>query len=216
MFNLIFFSALFLIIIISALVGFFRGFVKSVAGFLVYIVSFFAARTFTPLLAVVMKRLPFIAKMITDIEMPVLDNSSTTLQKIIEMVKYIYNSGKSTDEAIKQIANNYLAEVLSYVIAFIILFIAIFIILKLVVLLIHKIAQTPVLKQINKILGLLVGILTGFFITWLISNAFTNIILPILSSSYPDVIPYSIGQTSLMKFFMESNPISWIMNFIVK
>lgn len=216
MFNLIFFASLFLIILISTVIGYFRGFIKTVAGFLIYIVSFFVARMFAPLVSRFVKLIPFIKNMITDIEMPVIDPNLTTIQKLIEMGKYVYNSGKSTDEVVKQVANNYLAEVLSIVIAFIVLFIGTFIILKLVTLLINKIAQAEGLKQINRLLGLIVGLILGFFITWIISNLFTNFLLPILSSSYPDVIPYSIGETSLMKFFMQSNPISWIMNLIVK
>ena len=54
-----------LVIAISAFIGMKRGFLRMVAGFVEYIVAFLFAYVFCSRLAVYMKRIPFIANMIT-------------------------------------------------------------------------------------------------------------------------------------------------------
>ena len=167
MFNLIFFGALFLIIIASTIISFFRGFIKSVAGFVEYILSFVVAYTLAPVGAKLVKMVPIIKNLITDVQMPAIDESATSTQKMIEMVKYIALTGlNNNNETIKQIANNYLAEILSIAIAFVVLFLVTIVILKILVAIINKIATVPGIKQLNRLLGGIFGLMIGFFITW--------------------------------------------------
>lgn len=216
MFNLIFFGALFLIILISTIVGYFRGFLKTVAGFVVYIFSFYIAYSIAPFVSKYVKLIPFIKNMITDVSMPSIDESATISQRLLEMVKYVALNSMNNDENVKAISNNYLAEILSTIIAFIGTFIIVLLLLKILVKLLHTLLAKVGLGGVNKVFGLITGFLLGLFITWMISNGFVKFVLPILSVNYPDVVSASIGESSLMKFFMNFNPISLIMNLLIK
>ena len=218
MFSLVFFTVLFAILILSAVIGFFRGFIKSVAGLIEYIASFFIAYTFASPASIFVKKIPFIANMITDVEMPAIDPTASFGQKLLTMVRYITQSGltNGSNETIKQIANNYVADLLSIFIAFAVIFIVSILLLKLIALLLNKFAQANGIKQLNRLLGLVFGSFIGFLITWIIAQIFTNFALPILSVNYPDVIDADMGKTIFMKLFTTYNPISLLMNALLK
>ena len=217
MFSLVFFMALFFIVLIAALVGFARGFIKSIAGFIEYTLAVFISYTFASPLSIIVKKLPFIANMITDIEMPDLSNG-TLVDKLVTMVKYISQSGlnSGSTENVKQIANNYLADLISIAIAFAALFIVTILVLKLVVYLLDKFAKTEGIKQLNRFLGLLFGLFLGLLITWILATVFRNFVYPILLVNYPDVISETMGDSFFMKLFTEFNPISVVMNYLIQ
>ena len=67
MVDLIIAAILVLIIAVCAFIGMKKGFIRMVAGFVEYVVSFLIAYVFCGKLAVHVKKLPFIAKMISDV-----------------------------------------------------------------------------------------------------------------------------------------------------
>lgn len=218
MFELIFVGSLFLILLTCTLVGFFRGFIKSIAGLIEYFVSFFIAYTFASPVSRLFKKLPFIANMITDVEMPEIDINEGFGSILLNMVKYITQSGinSSTAENVKQIANNYLADLLSIAMAFVSLFVLSILIQKLIVLIIDKFAKIEGIKQLNRGLGLVFGLFMGFMITWIIAILFTRFVLPILAVNYPETISESMADSFFMRLFTVYNPISLLMNSLLK
>lgn len=214
MFETIFISALFLILIASAVIGFFRGFIKSIAGLVTYIVSFFVAKAFTPFLAKWMIKVPFIANMITpEVETPEFEGSF--VNQIIQMVSYAAKAFTTeSGSEVNLIAKNYLAQVIANVISFIALFIVCAILLHLVFMLLNRIAKIEGFKEINRLLGLIIGIVVGLFIVWIIVSIFVNIALPLLAPQYPDVINENIKDNVIIKIFAQYNPIALIMNLI--
>ena len=86
MVNLIIGAVLILIVVISALVGMKKGFLKMVAGFIEYIVAFLSAYVFYSRLNIYVKKIPFIANMITDVEMPQFEDGIGLWDKIKSVV----------------------------------------------------------------------------------------------------------------------------------
>ena len=204
-----------LIIFISAIVGLKRGFVKSIAGFAEYIVAFMVANRFYTAGANLVAKIPFIANMITDVEMPTLDADAGFFGKIGAIISYILEnsalSGTDPTEQAQAVINNYLAELISKAIAFIVLFIATVLLMKLIVLLIDKFCDLPVFNFTNRTLGVIFGLLCGMFITWILSNVFVNNILPILIDKYPETFTDEIKDSVVIKFFMKFSPVALVM-----
>jgi len=211
-----------LIIILSvcALIGWKKGFVRALRGFVTYIVSFAVANTLYRVVAKSVIKLSFLQKMITDVEMPEVSANATFLDKMSEIIKYI--SGKAsfsdvdkTAETVKAIINNYIAELLASVIGFIVIFIVMVLILKLLLWILDMVvSKTPVIRQANGLLGSIVGLLTGLFWTWIISNVFVNFALPILNEKWPTVFVSEIADSFIVNLCTKINPITYLFMLI--
>lgn len=205
---------LLLILIISGIVGMCRGFVRSIAGIIEYIVAFIVAnRCYTSVSSLVSK-IPFIAKMITDVEMPTIDGGSGFFEKIKAILSFIFSKSLDGEGDAGAVINNYLAELISNTIAFATLFLFTIIMLKLIVWLVDRFCELPILNFTNKTLGLIFGLLLGLMVTWIISHLFVNTLLPILVEHYGDVFCYEMGETAIVKFFMKFSPMALIMYVI--
>lgn len=216
MVDLIIAAVLIIILAVSAFIGMKKGFIRMIAGFTEYIVSFLIAYIFSPKLAVYVKKLPFIAKMISDVEMPVFADGAGFGDKIKSVISFIVDNaivgGKDATAETKAICSNYFADIIAVSISFVALFIVLMLVQKLIVWLLDLIAKAPVLKQTNGVLGLLFGLFCGSFWTWILSNVFVRGVLPILTAKYPATFPESIAETAIMKFFIGINPVSLFLN----
>ena len=213
--TLITYVVLALIIVIGALVGLKRGFVRSVAGLAEYIIAFMIANRFYTLGAKLVAKIPFIAKMITDVEMPVLESGKGFFSKVGAVISYIMSnsvlSGSDPTEEAQAIINNYVAEAISKAISFSVIFIVSVLIMKLIVYAVDKFCEAPVLKFTNKTLGVLFGIFCGMFITWVLSNVFINNLLPVLTEKYPGVFDENMADNVIMQFFLKFSPVALVM-----
>lgn len=218
MVDLIIAAILVLIIAVCAFIGMKKGFIRMVAGFVEYVVSFLIAYVFCGKLAVHVKKLPFIAKMISDVEMPSLEGLSLG-EKIKSVISYIVdnaikNGVESTTAETTAIVKNYIASIISMAIAFVALFVIAMLLQKLIVWLLDLVARAPGLKQLNGGLGFLFGLMCGSFWTWLLSNGFAKAVLPILAAKFPNTFSEDIASGAVMKFFMKINPVSLVLNFL--
>jgi len=208
---------LILVLVISALIGLKRGFVRSIAGLAEYIIAFFVANRFYTLGAELVVKIPFLAKLKTDVDMPELDSGVGFFEKLKAIIDHLIstalNSGDAEAEA-NAIINNYIADVVSKAIAFVVIFIVSLLLLKLIVYLIDKFCELPVLKATNKTLGVLFGLFCGMFVTWFLANLFVNTLLPIFIDKWPNVFSVEMGEHFLVKFFMRFSPIALIMYLI--
>ena len=195
---------LLLIVAIFAVIGAKKGFVKSVSGFVSYIVSFFLTFAFYKKAAVLVKRLPFIAKMITDVEMPEFsDGNNGFMEKIKVIIDYIISSDDVSETA-NAVAKNLIADVISTVIAFVLVFI------------LALIVKAPIIRQADGILGFVFGILNGFFWAWIIANLFGNLLFPILNSKWPDIFIMPMLDSTIYKLCTKINPMTYIFMAIKK
>lgn len=189
-----------------------------IAGFVEYVVSFLLAYVFCSKLAVYVKKIPFIAKMVTDTEMPSLEGM-TLGEKIKFVVDYIVDNviAKGADQASLEaaaIVKNYIASIISTAIAFILIFVVTLLLQKLIVLLLDLAAKAPGLKQINGGLGFVFGLVCGSFWTWLLANIFVRAALPILCAKFPETFTEALASGAVMTFFLKINPVSLVLNFL--
>lgn len=218
MIDIIIAAVMVLIIAISAFIGMKKGFIRMIAGFVEYVVSFLLAYVFCSKLAVYVKKIPFIAKMVTDTEMPSLEGM-TLGEKIKFVVDYIVDNviAKGADQASLEaaaIVKNYIASIISTVIAFILIFVVTLLLQKLIVLLLDLAAKAPGLKQINGGLGFVFGLVCGSFWTWLLANIFVRAALPILCAKFPETFTEALASGAVMTFFLKINPVSLVLNFL--
>ena len=218
MIDIIIAAVMVLIIAISAFIGMKKGFIRMIAGFVEYVVSFLLAYVFCSKLAVYVKKIPFIAKMVTDTEMPSLEGM-TLGEKIKFVVDYIVDNviAKGADQASLEaaaIVKNYIASFISTAIAFILIFVVTLLLQKLIVLLLDLAAKAPGLKQINGGLGFVFGLVCGSFWTWLLANIFVRAALPILCAKFPETFTEALASGAVMTFFLKINPVSLVLNFL--
>lgn len=218
MIDIIIAAVMVLIIAISAFIGMKKGFIRMIAGFVEYVVSFLLAYVFCSKLAVYVKKIPFIAKMVTDTEMPSLEGM-TLGEKIKFVVDYIVDNviAKGADQASLEaaaIVKNYIASIISTAIAFILIFVVTLLLQKLIVLLLDLAAKAPGLKQINGGLGFVFGLVCGSFWTWLLANIFVRTALPILCAKFPGTFTEALASGAVMTFFLKINPVSLVLNFL--
>lgn len=218
MIDIIIAAVMVLIIAISAFIGMKKGFIRMIAGFVEYVVSFLLAYVFCSKLAVYVKKIPFIAKMVTDTEMPSLEGM-TLGEKIKFVVDYIVDNviAKGADQASLEVAaivKNYIASIISTAIAFILIFVVTLLLQKLIVLLLDLAAKAPGLKQINGGLGFVFGLVCGSFWTWLLANIFVRAALPILCAKFPETFTEALASGAVMTFFLKINPVSLVLNFL--
>ncbi len=211
---------LIIILAVCAVIGWKKGFIRALRGFVTYIVSFAVANTLYRVVAKSVIKLPFLQKMITDVEMPELPANATFLDKMSEIVRYI--SGKAsfynmdeTSETIKAILNNYIAELIACVVGFIVIFIVMVLVLKLLLWILDMVvSKTPVIRQANGLLGCIIGLFTGLFWTWIVSNVFVNFALPILNDKWPTVFVSEIADSFIVNLCTKINPITYLFMLI--
>jgi|GEM_PF-5559790 len=85
------------------------------------------------------------------------------------------------------VITQYLVGILSYALAFLLLFILTVIVFKVASFVLGGIFELPILKTVNKTLAFILAIVISFVYV-LLFTAFMQIIVPYLSSVYPDVI----------------------------
>ena len=117
------------VLAICVVVGWKRGFIRALRGFVTYILSFAVANSLYRLLAKSIIALPFLQNMITDVDMPDIPANATFLDKVSAIIQYISEqSGEEglggTSEVVEAVINNYIAELLAAVISFLIVFLA--------------------------------------------------------------------------------------------
>lgn len=202
------------------IVGFKNGLIESIKGFITYILSFAAANTLFRFVSIYVIRLSVFQKMTTEMEMPALDGKGTFLDNVKAIFRYFTENEvlarpKDMSAELHAIVNNYIAELLSSLIAFVAVFFAVLLLLKFVLWIVGRFVDgTPGLKQTDRVLGGAVGLINGLFWTWMFSGLFTRFVLPFLSEKWPDIFPMEIADIGIVRFCLETNPISYLFALI--
>lgn len=208
------------VLAVCVVVGWRRGFIRALRGFVTYILSFAVANSLYRLIAKSIITLPFLQNMITDVEMPQLPANATFLDKVSTIIQYISEQSAGdgpggVSETIEAIINNYIAELLASIIGFIVVFLVTVLVLKLLLWILDMVvSRTPIIRQANGLLGCLIGLLNGFFWTWMISNVFVNFALPFLSDKWPTVFVSEMADSFVVKLCTKINPITYLFMLI--
>lgn len=217
-----FFVDLILVFVLALCVyiGWMRGFVKTLSGFLIYVVSFAFANASYHLITKYVIQIPFLQKLISDVEMPAFSEKATFLDKLGEIVTFAKDTALSQGaeealEASKAVLGNCVAELLASVIAFAAIFLVSILLLKLLIWIFDAfVTRLPVLRQANGFLGGIIGLFNGFIWTWALSNIFVRIVLPILHHGWPNLFVYEIADSFVVNLCTKINPITYLFELI--
>ncbi len=174
------------VMVVTVVGGYKRGFIKSVMHFASSILAFFAAVFFTPYLSVFLCDNVFmsgISKGIAETLRSLLavgGNALSTEQLFTDMpdalaaiidrfnvdldaFKEAFSSSELATEATVAEMSDFIArpiaDAISSVVAFLVIFVAVLIVLRIVTAVIGVVFELPVLKQLNSLLGLVFGLL---------------------------------------------------------
>lgn len=219
---------LIVIILIFLIVGAKKGLVKSVSGFLVYILAFTFANYFYTFVMKLMDRIGFIANLkiteATEAAGSILGEESGFIERISRIGSAVF-SGKllSSDasiidpEALTETQNllNYLiGDTISALLSFVALFIVLLLLLKLIAYLLNELfTKVEGLKQVNSILGGLFGTVCGFFWAWVFAKVFVSFLFPLLNGKFPLVFPAEMIESRVVSICLAVNPLSFLMLF---
>ncbi len=212
--------ALVFILALCVYIGWVRGFVKTLSGFLTYVVSFAIANATYRFLSAFILRLPLLSKMAGDVDASVFTENATFLDKIKEILNVAKETALSghAEEAFgtaKAMLGYCVAEMLSCVIAFVLIFVLAVVLLKLLIWLFDLyVKKLPVINKANGILGAIVGLLNGWIWTWSISNIFVRFALPVLHYVWPDTFVYEMADSFVVTICTKINPITYLFELI--
>lgn len=208
------------VLAVCVVIGWRRGFIRALRGFVTYIISFAVANSLYRVIAKSIITLPFLQNMITDVEMPELPANATFMDKVSTIVKYISEQTEGTgsqdiSETIQAVINNYIAELLAAIIGFIVIFLVMVLVLKLLLWILDMVvSRMPIIRQANGLLGCLIGLLNGFFWTWMVSNVFVNFALPLLNDKWPTVFVPEMADSFVVNLCTKINPITYLFMLI--
>ena len=208
------------VLAVCVVIGWRRGFIRALRGFITYIISFAVANSLYRVIAKSIITLPFLQNMITDVEMPELPANATFMDKVSTIVKYISeqtegSGSQDISETIQAVINNYIAELLAAIIGFIVIFLVMVLVLKLLLWILDMVvSRTPIIRQANGLLGCLIGLLNGFFWTWMVSNVFVNFALPLLNDKWPTVFVPEMADSFVVNLCTKINPITYLFMLI--
>ena len=212
--------ALVFVLALCVYIGWLRGFVKTLSGFLAYVISFAIANATYRFLSAFVLRLPFLQKMASGVDSAVFSEKATFLDKLKEILavtKEMAFSGNTQEalESAKGMLGYCLAELLASVIAFVLIFVLCILLFKLLIWIIDiYVKKMPVIGKANSILGAIVGLLNGFIWTWAASNVFVRWALPVLNRMWPDIFIYEIADSFIINLCTKINPITYLFELI--
>ena len=199
--------------------GWKNGLIKTLGGFLSYVVSFAIANAVHKFIVPYVQKIPFLANMITEnAAAPEFAPDATFFDKLKTLFAFIADDviKNGNTDASKAVFNNCLAEILTTVISFAGVFIAALLLIKLVFFILDKfVKKIPVIKQANGLLGAVAGLLNGFIWTWGASNIFIKFLFPILHYIKPDVFAMEFADSFVLSICTKINPITylfWLIN----
>ncbi len=117
--------------------------------------------------------------------------------------------------ALTQMSNSLgdaLAGLISTIVSFIIIFIVAEIVVTIIGAILNKVGKIPMLRLLNILLGASIGALVSAVVAWLISMC-VSWTVSFGANYYPEIFTSDIIESSsIMKFFIENDPWTWIKN----
>lgn len=183
-----------LTILVSVIVGAKQGFIKSVVGFLRFVIAFIVANVFYPTVASLARKLIGVETA------PIYDEKTG----IIQFIKSIPEKLSKVDT---ETAREMFISALFDIAAFLLIFFAVVLIIKFIAWIIEKSTRIPGLSFANKFLGGVFGIFCGLFWTWLLAGLFSNYLLDWLIENSPELFYEEMRDDFFVKFCAETNPL---------
>lgn len=190
-----------LIIVVSVIVGIKQGFIKSVVGFLRYIIAYIIANALYSPTAVLSRKL-------VGLEAESISEEKTG---IITFIKALPEKISGVDT---ETAREMFISALFDIVMFILIFVVTLFIIRLITFIIEKGAKLPGLSFTNRFLGGVFGIFCGLLWTWILASLFSNYLLGYLVEKYPDIFYEEMRDDFLVNFCANTNPLTYLFNAI--
>ncbi len=200
------------IVVAFTIIGAKKGFFVMVASFASKILGLLAAILFYKPVAALIKQLPFLSGMVTEVEMPDINTDAGVIDNLKNNLSYILSP--DIDDKAEAIVNNLIAEVISIALAFVLLLVGVSLLVKLVFKLLDFVAKMPVLKQVNGLLGAVMGVCTGLFWTWVFALVFEGFLFSMFNANWPEIFTNEMLESVVYKIFTEFNPVAFIANLM--
>lgn len=210
------------VILISVIVGWKKGFVKSFMGLISFSASliltwifykpaakflydrFFLGTVSGYIENVFEKELGGSGQSLADLfaELPdIFTNFLNRFSSTNEATAFFTENTDATSAELSRFLAEPIADTISGVVSFVVLFIVIFIAIKLATLLLDKVVKLPLLNSVNKLLGIILGALLGIFFAWVLAIAF-EALLPKLAMLFPKLFKESTADTTIIMRFL--------------
>lgn len=200
------------ILALSALYGYKRGFVHIVLSMVAMLVTFILAGLLTvPVSAMIKSATPLydhieksVSELVAENNVDINSISNLGLPKNIEE-KIMEGAGEALGNFNEYIVDT-LSDMLLKALTFFGLIIVIYIIVRIVIVICDFISKLPVINSINKTGGLVVGIAQGLLVVWiacLVVTAFSD-------KSWAQEVFRQINGNPLLTFIYDNNPIIYI------
>lgn len=213
--------AVLLILIITALLGYRRGLVKTVFSLVSMIAALILTVIISPYVSGWMKNSETISNYVTDnvkeiISVDDVDTNRKTDEEVIESLELpeflestllenntavIYNELEVQKNNVLEYIIAGITNILINAIAFVATYIIIRVLLWLICYMLDVLAKLPVLKQINKVTGLAAGLAQGLLCVWI----FCILIMVFGFGDFGAYVYKSINESSILTFIYDSN-----------
>ncbi len=184
-------------ILVSVAVGIRQGFIRSVAGFLRYVIAYIAANALYPSVASLTRKL-------MGIETPSISDGK---EGIIQFIKSIPDKISAVDT---ETAREMFTSAVIEVIVFIVIFFTVLFIIRFIAWIIEKSMRLPGLTFANRFLGGVFGAFCGLMWAWLLASLFSNYLLDFFIEKDPVLFYPEMRDNFLVKFCAENNPLAYL------
>ena len=215
-----------LALLIPAVRGWIRGFVKTAVHFLRFLAAFMVSCVFSKPIGAIVKE-KWLGNKFYDLIWSAVgetfDGETSTmadavpagLRKLLETFGFDV-TGAANDAAAEgeRMLENFvsnIADKISSIASVAIAFVAIFIVALIVLALVAKILtvlveKLPFVRRVNRVLGLLVGLLIGVFVAWVVAQLVVFILTTFTSVDYSNAV--------ILNFFHDISPLRWILQLL--
>lgn len=216
------------IVVLFALLGLRKGFIKSLAGFVGSILALILALTIARFAAEFVFNTWIKDSLIQTVSDALAENGANTAQGVLDALPDYLTSifgwaggqSQSLESALNSSSNAVSSTIINVlspaiinllmIVLAIVLFILLMIVIRLIIRLLDRIVQVPVLKQVNGILGFLFGIGKGVIIAWLLC-ALVMAVLPLWMQESGQWLQDAVNGSYLFRALAGANPISiWL------
>lgn len=217
------------VVVLFALLGLRKGFIKSLAGLIGAIAALIVALTVSRFAAEWIFNAWIRTPLLETITRSLTESGATTAEGIVEALPgYLQNllgwAGGETASLNSAIASSsdtvarVLVTVLSpaiinllMIVLTIVLFVIFLLLIRLLLRLLNKVAQAPILRQVNGLLGFLFGIGKGILIVWLLC-ALVAVVVPLWFGDSGAWLQNAAEGSYLFKALSNANPVSvWLL-----
>ncbi|MBO4217794.1 MAG: CvpA family protein [Clostridia bacterium] len=190
-----------LTILVSIIVGVKQGFIRSVVGFLRFIIAYIVANAFYPTAAA-------LARKLIGIESPETGGGKTG---IIQFIKSLPENMASADT---DTARAIFASAMFEIASFLLIFFVTVLLIKFIVWIIEKSSHVPGLSFANRFLGGVFGVFCGLLWAWILASLFTNYLLDYLVGQNSDLFYPEMRDNFLLKFCARTNPLTYLFSAV--